>query len=96
MRHLFPRYRAPIIFWHAGIRTLALGADRLQQPAVGRELVELPVMLVAEPHEVVLVDADRVRKLEQSRTPGRQEIAVAIEDHDSMLGISIETIDPVL
>ena len=96
MRDLFPSGRAEIVGRHPGVGALAFDADRLQQLAIGGELHKLAVMLVGEPDEVVLVDADRMRKGEEARPPGLQEIAVAVEDHDRMLGVAVEAIDPVL
>jgi len=64
--------RAPFVRRHAGVGARALFADRLQQAAVGREFVELVVVLVAQPDDILaafLHDADRVREPEQSSAP---------------------------
>src|SRR5271166_3774742 len=99
MRHLPPRRRAEIVFGHAGVGARALFSDGLQQLPVGGEFLELMVVLVAQPYDVlpVLLDnADRVRKGEQPSSPGRQEIAVGIEDQDRVLGVAVEAVNPVL
>src|SRR6516162_4676813 len=57
------------------------------------------MVLVAQLDDVLpilLHDADRVRKGEQPRPPGRQKTAVAIEDYDRVLGVAVEAVDPVL
>ena len=62
---LLPRRRAEIVLRHAGIGARALLADRLQQLPVGGEFLELLVVLVAQPDDILAVfpdDADRVRK----------------------------------
>ena len=96
MGDLFPRGRAVIVVGHAGVGARVAHADGLQQLAVGGELEELAVMLVGEPDVVVLVDADRVRKLEHPGAPRADELAVAVEDHDRMLGVAVEAEHPVL
>src|SRR5205823_7133155 len=78
MRDLAPSLRAEIVLRHAGIGALAFLADRLQQLSVGGELVELLMVLVAEPDDIAAVllnDADRVRKAEQPLAPGADKFA---------------------
>ena len=91
-----PRRRAEIVGRHPGVGAGAALADGLQQFAVVGEFVELLEVLVAQPDVVVAVAADRVRELEQAGAPRRQEIAVAVEDDDRMLGVAVEAVDPVL
>ena len=94
MRHLLPRHRAEIVVRHAGIRSVSFDADGLQQRAVGGEFHELLVMLVGQPGETLRIETDCVRKPEQPRAPGRQEVAVPVEHHNGVLGDPIEAVPP--
>ena len=85
VRHLLPRHRTEIVLRHAGIGAVSLHPDGLQQLPVRGEFHELLVMLVGQPGETLGIEADRVREAEQSRAPGRQEVAVAVEHHDRVL-----------
>ena len=43
-----------------------------------------------------LIEADGMREAEHARAPGEQELAVAVEHDDRMLGAAIEAIDAVV
>ena len=96
VRDLLPRNRTEVLVRHAGIGTVSLDADGLQQLPVSGELHELLVMLVGEPREPLCVKSDRMRELEHSRAPGRDKIAVAIEHDNRMLGDAIKAVHLVL
>src|SRR6516165_7450916 len=99
VRDLAPSLRTEIVCGHAGVGARPLFTDGLQQLPGRSEFLELLMVLIAQPDDVLpilLHDADRVRKGEQPRTPGRQKTAPGTEDYDRVVGVAVEAVDPVL